>query len=179
MIGVDGVTLGDEQHFADDVFELADIAGPILGRKSLKSIRVNGRFVDAEFGRVLAKKKSDELGNVLFAFSERGKRNDDDAEAIEEVFAKLVGCDGGLKIAMGSGNHADIDGNGFFAAQALEGFLLKDAHELDLGAWSHVTDFVEKNCATIGLLEATDAAKFGAGKRAAFVTEKLALKKCF
>src|SRR6266850_3074060 len=179
MIGVDRVTLGNQQHFANNVFQLTDISGPVLSAKSFQCVRMDGGFAYAQLWRVLAKKISHELRNVLFAVAQRWKNDDDDAKAIKKIFTKLIGGNGRLQIAVGRCNHADINGNCFFAAEALEVLFLQDAHELDLCAGRHITDFVEKDSAMVGLLEATDATNFGAGERAAFVAEEFAFKECF
>ena len=70
-------------------------------------------------------------------------------------------------------------GNLFVAADALDVFLLQHAQELDLGAQAQVADFVEKNGAVVGLLEAAHAAGVRAGEGAAFVAEQFAFQQGF
>src|SRR5262249_35593397 len=130
MIGVNGISLSNQQHFAHDVFQFADVTRPVLSAQSFQRIRMDGRFCDTEFRRVLAKKISNKLGNIFFTFAQWWKSDNDDAEAIEEVFAKLVGRDGGLKIAMSRCNHADVDRNRFFAPEPLQSFFLQNSHKL-------------------------------------------------
>ena len=57
--------------------------------------------------------------------------------------------------------------------------FLQHAHQLDLRARRHVADFIEKNGAVVGLLEAADAPGFRAGERAAFVAEQFAFQQGF
>src|SRR6266478_3801530 len=80
---------------------------------------------------------------------------------------------------MGSGNHADIDRDCFFAAEALQSFLLEHAHELDLSPGGHVADFIEKDSAAIGLLETSNATEFCASECAALMTEEFAFEQRF
>jgi hypothetical protein len=80
---------------------------------------------------------------------------------------------------MGGGDDADVHGDGFLAAEALEAFFLEDAHEFDLGAEGHVADFVEEDGAAAGLFEAANAAGLGAGKGTAFMAEEFAFEEGF
>src|SRR5579885_612205 len=80
---------------------------------------------------------------------------------------------------MGGGQHADIHGNGLATAQPLKTFLLQNPQQLHLSAGGHVANFIQKNCSTVGLLEAADASAFGAGKGAPLVTEQFAFQQRF
>ena len=179
MVDGDGVALGEEESFADDVFEFAHVSRPGVALKKVHGIGMNGRFRSAEFGSVLLQEETNDGRNVFAAIAQRGKVDDDDAEAIVKVFAKLLLANGVFEVAIGGSKNADINGDGFFAANSLEGFFLQDAHEFDLGANGHVADFIEEDGATIGLLEAADAAFGSAGECAAFVTEEFAFQKRF
>jgi hypothetical protein len=55
VVEVDGVALGEEEDFADDVLQLAHVAGPAFGvdRKSTASAWMDG-IGDAELGGVFA-----------------------------------------------------------------------------------------------------------------------------
>ena len=122
---------------------------------------------------------TDDGRNVFAAIAQRRKVDDDDAEAIVKVFAKLLLANGGFEVAVGGGENADIDGDSFLAAKPLEGFFLKDAHEFDLCADGHIADFIEEDGAAIGLLKAADAAFGRAGECAALVAEQFAFEQRF
>ena len=54
----------------------------------------------------------DERGDLVAAFAERGDREADDVQAIEEVFAEPAGADGVFEIRVRGGDDADVDGQG-------------------------------------------------------------------
>ncbi len=140
---------------------------------------MDGRFGRAEFGSVFLQEVADNGRNIFTTIAQWRKVDDDDAEAVVKVFAKLLLANGDFEIAIGGRENANIDGNSFFTAKALEGFLLEDAHEFDLRAEGHVADFIEEDGAAIGLLEAADASFGRASECAAFVAEQFTFEECF
>src|SRR5208337_4761848 len=68
----------------------------------------------------------------------------------------------------------DIDLDGAGAAQPLEFAVLNDPEQLALQLQRHLADFVEKNGAMIGQLEAPDLPGVGPGERTFFPAEELA-----
>ena len=62
-----------------------------------------------------------------------------------------------FQVAMRGRQHPHVHRDLFVPADALNVFLLKHAQELDLGAQAQVADFVEKNRAVVGLLEAAQS----------------------
>ncbi len=55
------------------------------------------------------------------------QRNRHDAKAVEKVLPEQPLADGGLQVAMGRRDDADIHGNALLAPNALNAFLLKNA----------------------------------------------------
>ena len=55
---------------------------------------------------------------------------------------------------MGGGQHPHIDPDRLAAAQGLDDTLLQHSQQLGLGGERHVTHFVEKECAAVGLAKA-------------------------
>src|SRR5689334_4821016 len=176
MMHGDGVALGEQESFADNVFQFADVARPGVGLEKVHGVWMDGRFGSAQFGTVFMEEVADDRRNVFASIAQGWEADDDDAEAIVEVFAKLLLANSVFEIAVSGGQNADIDREGFFATDSLEGFFLQDTHELHLGADSHVPDFVEEDGAAIGLFEAADAAFACAGEGAAFVAEEFAFQ---
>ncbi len=77
---------------------------------------------------------------------------------------------------MGGRDHADIDLNRRGAADAIELAVLQYAQQAGLQVRRHVADFIQKQRAAVGLLEAALALGSSAGKRAALVAEELGLQ---
>ena len=68
-------------------------------------------------------------------------------------------------------DQAHIHFDGARAAQPFELVLLQDAQQLGLQLQRNVADFVEKQRAFMGQLEAADLLRDGAGERALLVAE--------
>ena len=56
FLGANGVAAGEEQRFADDVFQLAHVARPGLLLQKLHGFGMDGRLGHAEFGAVRRRK---------------------------------------------------------------------------------------------------------------------------
>ena len=77
---------------------------------------------------------------------------------------------------MGGGNHPNIDFNQLAATNAKELALGQHAQQTSLQRQGHVADFIQKQSAAVGLLEATGVASLGSGERAGLVTKQLGLE---
>ena len=115
---------GGENGAFDTVFEFADVAGPVVGHD-----HVDGAGGDAlhlfsvEFG-VFLEEVVGEKKDVGFTFAEWGEEDGEDVEAVEEVFTEDFVGHAFFKVTAGGSNDADVDGDGFVAADAFEGFFL-------------------------------------------------------
>ena len=76
---------------------------------------------------------------------------------------------------MGGDDDADVDLDWFFAADTLDFAFFEDAEEFGLHGEGHVANFVEEECASLGLLEFAGVAGGGAGERAFLVAEEFGL----
>src|SRR5689334_17607255 len=101
----------------------------------------------------------------------------DDVEAVVEVLAKASLGDALDEVAVGGCDEADVEGDGFGAAEALELAFLEDAEEFGLEFEGEVADFVEKEGAALGLFEAAGAVLHGSCVCAADVAEQLGFEK--
>ncbi len=70
----------------------------------------------------------------------------------------------GFEVAIGGGDDADVGVAGFVAAQTDDFAGLQDAQEFGLHGEGHVADFVEEECAAVGVLEDARALLVGAGE---------------
>ena len=123
-----------------------------------------------------AKKVSDQLGDVLAAFADRRQIDRDHVEAIIKILAEPSALDLVEKVAIAGGDHPGIDADCLRIADALELVLLEHAQELHLQFRHRGVDFIEKNGAGVGGLEAAGAVVDGPGERPSHVAEKLALQ---
>ena len=51
------------------------------------------------------------MGDATATLTQRRQGDREDGEAIEKIFSKRAGRDGFVEVAMGGGDHADVDGN--------------------------------------------------------------------
>ena len=117
--------------------------------------------------------------DVAFALAQRGDFDDVEGEAVQEVGAEFVlGGEGG-EVGVGGGDDSDVGGDGFVAADALEGAVFDDAEEFFLDGCGGVADFVEEEGAAVGGFEAGEAAAGGAGEGAGFVAEEFGVEDAF
>ena len=117
---------------------------------------MNRGLFDLELLTVSGEEISHCVGDVLGPFVKRRYFNHHNAESEEEVFAELLFPYRCLEIAMRGGEDAYVNPQAVAAAEALNGFFLQHAQQLRLRVKAHVADFVEKDGAAIGLLEAAD-----------------------
>src|ERR671924_1387346 len=96
-------------------------------------------------------------------------------EPIVEVVAKAATLDGGEKVSIGRRDQTDIRRERRRSAHPLVAALLKNAEQLGLERERQLADFVEKERAALGQLEAAPLEPLGAGESAALVAEQLGL----
>ena len=87
-----------------------------------------------------------------------------------------MACD---DVAVGGGDEADVDAQFLRAADAREGAVLQKPQQLGLQRLAHVGDFIEKNRAAVGFLDAAGLLFQRAGERALFVAEQFAFQQRF
>src|SRR5262245_54353832 len=77
-----------------------------------------------------------------------------------------------MEIPVCRGNHADVGVMETCAAEALELAFLEHAKQLRLDGWRHLANFVEKQNATVCLLDPSGFGGYRAGEGAALVAEQ-------
>ena len=94
-------------------------------------------------------------------------------QAIIEVFAKSAQAHRFFQVSVSGGHKTNVDGDGLDAAHTHEFPFLDHPQELGLHRERHVTDFIKKEGAAVGVLQ---NARFGGGRPGIgvfFMTEKL------
>jgi len=77
------------------------------------------------------------------------------------------------QIRIGGGDHANIDGNRFRTADALDLSFLQHTQKLGLQGQWHLTDLVQKNCSPMRLLEQAHAGIHGSCEGSLGMAEEL------
>ena len=86
-----------------------------------------------------------EQGYVLYSLAERRNRDLHDVETIIEVFAKLLPANRVPRIAVCSGNEANVDNSVlFFTSDATHDAVLEHAQHLRLQRHRHLGQFVKE-----------------------------------
>jgi hypothetical protein len=125
-----------------------------------------------EVGLDLAEDVIDEEAEVARALAEGRQAKDRDGEAVEEILAEAAGSHLGHQVAVGRGDHPDVDLARVRLADALDLPFLKDPQELDLGGEGELAELVEEEGAAVGRLEDALLVVGGAGEGAAGVAEE-------
>jgi len=81
-------------------------------------------------------------GNVLAAFTQGGKSDGEDVDAIKQIGTKLLLRDHGPQVAVGSRDQPEIGVDGARSAEALELAVLQHAEKLGLHFERQLADFV-------------------------------------
>ena len=170
------VGLGERDHPAHFVLQLADVAGPAIQQQPLHRLVGDAELAFLEFLGGAGDEVVDEAGDFVAAFAQRRDREADDVEAVEEVFAEAAGADGVFEVGVGGGDDADVDGQraGFTERGDLAGF--EEAEQLGLEVEAELADFVEEQGAVAGGADQAELIAVGAGEGAAAVAEQLALE---
>ncbi len=173
---VNEIAGGGNTRGGDDVFQLADVAGPgMLEKQGLRAAREtrDGLAIGIV---VLLQEELHEQWNVFQTLRDGRDADLDGTEAIEEILAETAGEDFGAKVAVGGSDQTDIDLFDFGRADALNFTVLDDAQQLGLHGQGSLADFVQEHRAAIGVLEQAGASIRGAGEGAANMAEQLALQ---
>ena len=121
----------------------------------------------------------DQHRDVLGALAERRQVQRDDVQPVIEVAAEMADADLLVEIAVGRGDDARVDRNGFRRADGDDFAVLQRPQELDLRRRRRLADFVEEERALRRRAEQADLVANGAGERSLHVTEQFALEQAF
>ena len=104
--------------------------------------------------------------------AQRDKRNDETADAVEEILAESAGRDLFLQVPVGGEDELHIDRNLAGVSNRLDRPCLEDSQQQRLAVWWQVTDLIEEQHAFIGGPEQADGIVQGTGERAFHVPEQ-------
>src|SRR5262249_20152693 len=166
---------GEDGHALDYIAELSGIARPGVAfehredgliEKFAFEVVARAEIFEEVFGEQL---------DIVRTLAEGGDADRYDAQAVVEIFAKLLGGDHAGEIAIGGADDAHVDADDLLAADAVELAFLQDAEQFGLRCAVEVADLIEEDAAAIGELELAAAGGGRAGEGALLVAEELGL----
>src|SRR5262249_41299165 len=116
----------------------------------------------------------DENRHVVGPFAEGGNAETRDVQSIIKVGPKPASVDCFAQIVIRRGDDANVEPNGFGAAETLDRPLLERAQELRLHVERELADLIEENRPALGRLDGADTRRVRSSERALFVAEELA-----
>src|SRR5437879_6139330 len=128
---------------------------------------------------MLLKKVIYEQKNVLTSLSERRHRHMEHVQPIKEVLAEASELDFLLQIPIACSNHTDVYLDSPCSADSLELTLLKNTQQLGLQRQSKFSNLVQKDGASVGLLQLASRLSCSSRECPALVAEEFALQKRF
>jgi hypothetical protein len=103
-----------------------------------------------------------------------------DLDAIQEVCSESSRRHQFPEVAIGSGDHANIDAEGTaFAADRLNLTALKESKQMRLHLQAHFTYFIQKDGAPVSRLQASDSVPVGPCETAPGMAKQLSLEETF
>ena len=122
---------GDDETL-DEVFQLADVAGPGVLLEGGECGVVDVLDGDAVGDAVSLEEVLAEQRDVAGAIAQGWELDGDDVDAVVEVFAEAAGAGHLLEIFVGGADEAEVDFAERSTAEALHHVVFKDAEELGL-----------------------------------------------
>ena len=117
--------------------------------------------------------------NVFATIPQRRHDDVDDVETVEQILAERPLLDHVAQVAVGRGDHADVDdASAAIGADLLQLAGLEESQQQALHPQRHLADFVEEDRAHVGSFELSWLVAIGAGEAALHVTEQLGLEQC-
>ena len=128
---IDDRTAAEHHEPLDRVLELADVAGPTIGRQRRDRC---GRELDAAAGAAARafEERLHQQGDVFTSIPQGGHVYDDNAEAVEEILPETLLRDLALEVHVRRRHDADVDLYDSARPDRTNLSLLQHAEELDL-----------------------------------------------
>src|SRR4029077_16706019 len=109
LVGANFLAVREYDRTENGVFELTDIAGPVIGGKECHAVGADGPYPLSFFRGNACEEISDEFRNVVAPRSERRYRQGENVQAIKEIFAKTSGLYVGDQVTIGGRDDAHVD----------------------------------------------------------------------
>ena len=157
----------------DDVFQLADVAGKIVGHEPRQDLGFEPNHRAAAQPVHAADEPFHEQGDVLAPRAQGRQFQPDHVDPVEQVAAEGALGHQGLQIPVGGREDAQVDPLTGGGAERLELALLEYAQQFHLEGRAGFADLVEQDGAALGQGEVAGLVPLGAGEGAGLVAEQL------
>src|SRR5262249_48379858 len=114
----------EDDRALNDIFELPDIAGPVIGLEQLERASLDPSDRASKTRSVLGGKVLRERQNIFAPLAQRGHADGKNVQAVKEIVAEAPGLHILGQVTVGGRHNAHIDAQSFAPAQALELALL-------------------------------------------------------
>src|ERR1700733_9341965 len=172
-----GASVGKNYGSLDEVFQLADISGPMPLQEGIHGFAGNGLDSMIQAAGKFPDEVANQQRNVLAPLPQRRKTNGKNVHAIEKVTAKLFLGNALCQIPVGSCNQPQVHFDGPRSSQPFELMVLQHAERLGLHFQGDFADFIEEQRALISQFQAADLLTNGAGKRSFLMPKQFAFQK--
>src|ERR1700730_1427426 len=164
---------GKDNRALNEVFQFADIAGPMVTFESGDGLRGNRFDVPVHPARITLGKITHQRGNVFGALPQRGNGKGKNIQAVKEIAAEFPVLDHAGKVAVRGGHQPNVDTSSTRATESFKFLLLQNAQELRLKLGRNVCDLIEKERTLVRQLKSPELLSDSTGKGASFVSEEL------
>ena len=176
MLGLDHPAGAEHKGVFDHIHQFPDIARPAVLEQHLHAASGDaGNFLAGAFADPLDKGLHQQ-GDVGHPFPQGREIDGNHSDPVIEVFPELPFPDQLLQILVGGGDDPHIDLDRAMVADPLDLLFLQDPQQLGLGGQGQVADFVEKDAAAAGRLEAAGPAVIRPGERPLDMSEQFAFQ---
>jgi len=124
-------------------------------------------------------KKAQQFWQVVRPLAQRAGMQRQHVEPVIQILAKTPGSDLGFQVAVGCGDHPNIDGHRLAAAHWVDLALLQHAQQLYLHVQRQIANFVEEYGSAMGQLESANPVGHGTRESPLAVPEQLAFNQVF
>ncbi len=156
--------VGQDDGPIDGVLQLAHVPGPIVDHQQLQRLCGRADHALALLDVEAAHEVLDQIGDVLSAFTQGGRLDGEDIQAIEQVLAETAGRHRLRQVAVGGRDHPHIDPGRALGADGVDLPFLQGAQQLDLHVQGQLADLVQEQGAAVSLLELAEVPVGGAGE---------------
>src|SRR3989442_7086434 len=119
------------------------------------------------------------LYHIIFSLPKRRKNNFDNGESEVKIRTKTSFLYGPSHVPMRCSNDPAIHRNCFSSADSFDSLFLEESQNLYLKRGGQVSNFIKKECATLGIVYLAPAMRDGTRECSLFVTEQLAFQESF
>src|ERR1039457_4166213 len=157
------------------VEQFSHITRPLVSHEEIERTWIHGCQRLAEGPGETGDEKLYKQRNVRATLAQRRHDDGKHVETVIQIRAERAGADCLLQIAVGGGNHANVDLGLLGAAHALELAALQNSQELRLHFQGKISNFVQEDCRAGGKLESALLAGHRTGEGALLVAEQFGL----